>query len=284
MITSPLRYPGGKAKLFDFFADLIRHNDLLGHCYCEPYAGGAGLALKLLSAGLVEKIELNDLDEAIWAFWHSVLHLNQDLQELIATAELTIDEWHRQRDIWRAKDISNPLALGFAAFYLNRTNRSGIIEGAGPIGGYLQAGEWKIDARYNRDKQTATIASLQPFRDRIKISREDALTFINGRLNRERTLTYLDPPYYVKGSKLYRNAYKHEDHSAVMNAVKEFRDGKWVVSYDAVPQIVELYSDFEPILYSLNYSAGTVGTGREVIYLSDTLAMPNCSGFERIVA
>lgn len=284
MLISPLRYPGGKAKLFDFFSDLIRHNDLLGCSYCEPYAGGAGLALKLLSAGLVERVELNDLDEAIWAFWFSALHYNRDLQERAANATLTIDEWYRQREIWRAKDIADPLTLGFAAFYLNRTNRSGIIEGAGPVGGYLQAGKWKLDARYNREKQTAAIAALEPFRSRINITREDALFFVGKALKREGTLIYLDPPYYVKGSKLYRNAYGHDDHAAVMQAVSQHRESKWVVSYDSVPPILELYSDFEPTFYSLSYSAGKVGTGREVIYLGDTLALPNVSGFVRQAA
>ena len=284
MLVSPLRYPGGKAKLFSFFADLIRHNALAAHCYCEPYAGGGGLALRLLSAGLVDRVELNDLDEAIWAFWFSALNMNRDLRHLIEGATLTIKEWYRQREIWCEKDISDPLKLGFAAFYLNRTNRSGIIEGAGPIGGYHQSGVWRLDARYNREKLAAAIASLQPFQSRIEITREDALHFVQGTLRRADTLTYLDPPYYIKGSKLYRNAYEHDDHAAMRDLVTRFRDGKWVVSYDAVPQIFDLYTEFDPVLYSLNYSAGAVGMGREVIYLSDALAMPEIDGFARVAA
>ena len=284
MLVSPLRYPGGKAKLFSFFADLIRHNALGGHCYCEPYAGGGGLALRLLSTGLVDRIELNDLDEAIWAFWFSALNMNRELRHLVEGATLTIEEWRRQREIWCEKDISDPLKLGFAAFYLNRTNRSGIIEGAGPIGGYHQSGVWRLDARYNREKLTAAIAALQPFQSRIGITRKDALHFVQWALQRDDTLTYLDPPYYIKGSKLYRNAYVHDDHAAMRDLITQFRDGKWVVSYDAVPQIFDLYAEFDPILYSLNYSAGAVGVGREVIYLSDALAMPEIEGFARVVA
>jgi DNA adenine methylase len=279
MLISPLRYPGGKAKLFDFFSSLIRHNGISDCHYCEPYAGGAGLALKLLSSGLVERVSLNDVDEAIWAFWVSALNFNTQLCELIDKATLTIEEWYRQREVWRAKDTSDVLALGFATFYLNRTNRSGIIEGAGPVGGYAQAGTWRLDARFDRKKQAASVRALAPFRSRIKLSQLDAIEFLKGSLADPKALTYLDPPYYVKGSKLYRNAYTHEDHVAVRKTIERQRESKWLVSYDAVDPILSIYSEFSPIFYSLHYSAGSIGSGREVIYLSDALSMPITEGF-----
>lgn len=284
MLASPLRYPGGKAKLYAFFAELLRHNGIQNAHYCEPYAGGAGLALKLLSSGLVERISLNDVDDAIWAFWVSALTANSELCRLIETADLSIQEWYRQREIWRKKDTTDLLALGFATFYLNRTNRSGIIEGAGPVGGYAQSGKWRLDARFDREKQSAAIRALAPFGSRISVSRLDAIDFLAVSLADESALTYLDPPYYVKGSKLYRNAYVHEDHVAVREAVARFREGRWIVSYDAVAPILDIYSDFEPVLYSLNYSAGSVGSGKEVIFLSDALSLPAMTGFDRRAA
>lgn len=284
MLGSPLRYPGGKAKLFEFFAKLIQGNALQSCHYCEPYAGGAGLALRLLSTGLVERISLNDADEAIWAFWAAALLENDELCRRIETANLTIDEWHRQREIWRAKDVGDIVSLGFATFFLNRTNRSGIIEGAGPIGGYAQSGKWRLNARFDPIKQAASVRALAPFKSRVTITRLDAIEFINKTLSDESALTYLDPPYYVKGSKLYRNSYVHDDHVAVMNAVSLHRSAKWVVSYDAVAPIMDIYREFDPILYTLNYSAGAVGTGREVIYLSDVLKLPVVRGFEALAA
>ncbi|MDH2326023.1 DNA adenine methylase [Cereibacter sp. SYSU M97828] len=281
MLASPLRYPGGKGKLFPFFAELMSHNKIRECHYCEPYAGGAGLALKLLSSGLVDRISLNDVDDAIWAFWFSALTYNSELCRMVETADLSISEWYRQREIWRAKDTSDILKLGFATFYLNRTNRSGIIEGAGPVGGYSQSGKWRLDARFDREKQSAAIRALAPFKSRISMSHLDALDFLSGSLADETALTYLDPPYYVKGSKLYRNAYAHNDHVAVMAAVSNYRQAHWVVSYDAVKPILEIYSKFEPVLYSLNYSAGAVGSGKEVIYLSDSLSLPSMIGFEQ---
>jgi DNA adenine methylase len=284
MLVSPLRYPGGKAKLFPFFAGLIQQNNLFGCTYFEPYAGGAGLALKLLSGGFVQKIVLNDLDEAVWSFWHSALEHNDELCRLIATVPLTIDEWRKQRAIWDSKDLSDPLSLGFATFFLNRTNRSGIIEGAGPIGGYAQEGQWRIDARFDPEKQAESIRTLLPFRSRITMRNLDALDFVDTCLDTPNSLTYLDPPYYVKGSKLYRNSYVHSDHVKIMQAMEKARGANWVVSYDDVPQIREIYQDFDPITYNLNYSAGRKSVGSEVIYLSDSLAAPDTKGFLSVAA
>ena len=256
----------------------------MGSHYCEPYAGGAGLALKLVSTGLVDHVSLNDIDEAVWAFWFCVLEENYELCRMVRLAELSINEWYRQREVWKQKDTRDLLGLAFATFYLNRTNRSGIIEGAGPVGGFSQSGTWRLDARFNRDKQELAIRALAPFKSRITVSQLDALHFLQSSLKTPDTITYLDPPYYVKGSKLYRNAYIHDDHEAVRNAVSNQRDGKWVVSYDAVAPIISLYRTFDPIFYSLNYSAGSVGTGQEVIYLSDTLSIPFMDGFVRKAA
>ncbi|MDQ0326314.1 DNA adenine methylase [Rhodopseudomonas julia] len=266
--------------MFEYFAEAIKANDLYRMTYCEPYAGGAGLALKLLSAGFIERIALNDIDESIYAFWQAVLNTPDAFCSLIEDVPLTIDEWRRQQEIWRARDLSDPLHLGFSAFFLNRTNRSGIIEGAGPIGGYAQEGPWKIGVRLNKPQQIKHIQALQFFRNQIEISNKDALDFVALQFNQPDTFCYLDPPYYSKGSKLYRNFYRHDDHLEILMLLELNRHARWVVSYDDVPQIREIYKHFEPISYSLNYSAGSNPAGREVIFFSDALKAPCVKGFE----
>ena len=279
MITSPLRYPGGKAKLFPFFSDLIRQNSLYSATYCEPYAGGAGLAIKLLTSGFVQRIAINDIDASIYAFWSSALFDTDRFCRLIARTPITIDEWHRQRDIWEDGDLGSPLTLGFSAFFLNRTNRSGIIEGAGPIGGFEQNGAWKLDVRLVKDKQIRNLKSLSRFRNQIRVSNIDALKFIDTTLSDQEALTYLDPPYYVKGHKLYKNFYSPDDHAVIAKELKRKRKTRWVVSYDDVPEIRALYNSFAPITYLLNYSAGEKSLGSEVIFASDALDVPAIEGF-----
>lgn len=284
MLSSPLRYPGGKAKLFGFFSEMIKENDLYNSVYCEPFAGGAGLALKLLATGFVARISLNDIDPAVYAFWRAVLDFPDAFCDLIANAKVNIEEWHEHKQNWLNQADKDVLRLGFSTFFLNRTNRSGIIDGAGPIGGYHQSGIWKIDARFNREQQIKNIQLIKQFRDRIDVSNLDALAFIETHFNDKNNFIYLDPPYYVKGSKLYRNFYVHNDHCEILKLLENNRRSNWVVSYDDVPQIRDIYNKFDPILYELNYSAGNASTGKEVIYVSDSLTVPTCEKFTQLSA
>lgn len=65
---SPLRYPGGKGKVADYFKQIFRDNSLYDGVYVEPYAGGASVALSLLFNEYVSKIIINDIDRSIFAF------------------------------------------------------------------------------------------------------------------------------------------------------------------------------------------------------------------------
>jgi DNA adenine methylase len=278
-MLSPLRYPGGKARLFSYFSELISLNSYFSKTYCEPYSGGAGLALKLLSHGFIAKLELNDIDRAIVAFWNSILEDTTSFCDRIETAPLTVAEWLRQREIYRRGSSANRLDLGFATYYLNRTSRSGIIEGSGPIGGYKQLGEWKIDARLNKPAQIANIKSVAKLASYINVTQTDAMVFLQSRLKNDECFIYLDPPYYVKGRKLYKNFYHHDDHVGIAELLSQSRSANWLISYDHVPEIVEIYDNFTPTIYNLQYSAGRCVIGSEVIFASDSVKLPVAAGF-----
>ena len=282
MVASPLRYPGGKAKLYPYFVELIKLNKLMGAEYCEPYAGGAGLAIRLLTNGFVDRIAINDIDSSIYAFWASVVFETKRFCALISKTPVTIDEWYRQREIWEDGDLGNSLALGFATYFLNRTNRSGIIEGAGPIGGYAQEGEWKLGVRLVKAKQIENIMALSKFAGQISVSNLDALKFFEKSAKKERSLIYLDPPYFVKGRKLYKNFYEQDDHQRIARELTKRRKIKWVVSYDDVPEIRKAYRAFTAQTYSLNYSAGEKSVGSEVIFVSDALVRPPVQTFKAV--
>lgn len=275
MIASPLRYPGGKAKLFPFVSKLIQKNELYQSDYCEPFAGGAGLAIKLLSCGYVNRIRINDIDSALTEFWNAVFFEPERLCRRISDVCMSMDEWYRQKAILADYGGAEPLDRGFAFFFLNRTNRSGIVEGAGPIGGYAQSGPWKIDVRFVKDKQIKNIMELSKFSAQVQVSNLDALEFLEALSNTRKNFIYLDPPYYIKGKKLYKNFYNHEDHLAIAAAMARRRDGYWIVSYDDVPPIRSMYSEFSSMDYTLNYSAAVKTFGREVLFASDPVSMPH---------
>ena len=210
---SPLRYPGGKTKLYNYIRDLLEINNLIGGTYVEPFAGGAGLALKLLVNGDVNKIVINDLDKSIYSIWHSILNRPDDFCSLIDNAKLTISEWMHQRDIYRSEDYSDLLKYGFAAFYLNRTNRSGIING-GVFGGLKQTGNYKLNARFNKDTLIKKIQIIKKHRKSIILFCLDANDLINNSWLKyyRKVFINFDPPYVKKGLELYRNFFNEEDH------------------------------------------------------------------------
>lgn len=258
---SPLRYPGGKASLAGLLAQTIKLNDLEGCPYYEPFAGGAGAALRLLREGIVSEVHLNDLDPAIAAFWRVVLDQPERFAEAIMSVPLNIKEWKRQRDIYQGGSDAarDPFDYGFATFYLNRCNRSGVLSGAGPIGGYEQAGQWKMDARFNREGLAERVLELGKKRDQIWITCLDAYEFLKRSLpkgkSKSKVFVYLDPPYYLNSHRLYLNSFSENDHINLAAYIKSQKGLHCLISYDDTEFIVYLYADFfihrVPLRYSL---------------------------------
>ena len=267
---SPLRYPGGKSGLYTRLRDVIRANSLAGCTYVEPYAGGAGAGLGLLVTGQVEYVVINDLDPAIHAFWQTLVDEPDFLQRQIKTARLDATEWAKQRKIYLAADTASSRALGYATFYLNRTNRSGVLN-AGPIGGHDQTGNYKIDARFNREGLSERIRILSLYADKITVSSSDGKDVIAKYAAKPRTFIYADPPYFDKAEGLYLNAFSATDHEALAKVLNSRAKKNWVLTYDNVPQVAALYPDRRRHEFELNYSAHTARTAKEVVVLSDTL-------------
>ena len=240
--------------------------------YVEPYAGGAGAALGLLITGQVHRIVINDLDPAVFSFWMAVVNYPVEFSKLIDDAALTVDEWSRQKEIYQEASREDHLRLGFATFYLNRTNRSGVLNG-GPIGGMDQTGNYKIDARFNKNTLVERIRLIGLHAKRISVTNLDGMSVIKKYARRANTLIYADPPYFNKAGTLYLNSFTDGDHTALAACLNKLSEFKWVLTYDNVPQITELYSERRRELISLNYSAHRVVKAKEVMVFSDTLAV-----------
>jgi DNA adenine methylase len=273
--ASPLRYPGGKGALANFIKTVVSQNSLLDGEYVEVYAGGAGIAWALLFEEYVQRVHVNDINKNVMAFWWSVLEKTDDLCKYIQDTRVTMEEWHRQRAIQLKPNDHSPLEIGFSTFFLNRTNRSGILNG-GVIGGKQQTGEWKIDARFHKKDLVKRVQRIGQYASRIKIYNLDAIEFIKTILPKlpEKSLIYLDPPYYHKGQELYENHYDKEDHEQIANLVTNHIAQPWIVSYDATHEIIALYKKYRSILYSISYSARERYAGSEVIFYSRGLKVP----------
>lgn len=275
MLYSPLRYPGGKNKLSAFIAKICVDNNINGH-YVEPYSGGASVALFLLLEGYVNKITINDKDRSIYAFWHCVLNKTKQLCALIENTELTIEEWKKQKEVQNNKKTADLLDLGFSTFYLNRTNRSGIIN-AGVMGGIFQNGNYLMNCRFNKTDLIVRIKKIAKKKTQIRLYKKDAIKLIDKIQQEaidENIVFYFDPPYYLKASTLYMNHYQDDSHLHVSNKIKSIRNIKWIVSYDNVPEIQKLYSDCSKKEYSFKHTAYNSRVGQEILFFSPTLQQP----------
>ena len=272
-ITSPLRYPGGKSSLTKFLTDVLAVNQLSGCTFIEPFCGGAGAALNLLFSGTVSKIIINDADFSIYAFWYSLLNSTEQLIECIYDTPITIEEWYIQKNTYlNSKDI---FKRGFATFYLNRCNISGILK-ANPIGGLHQAGKWKINARFNKDNLVYKIKAIASKRDKIDVFCLDIFDFLNkiDLYCAEKKFIYFDPPYYKHGSKLYMNSFNNEQHHQLADFLKCSHINSWIMTYDDTEYIRSAYSYANIECFSLNYFAHKAKKGVELLIYPHGLAVP----------
>ena len=265
--SSPLRYPGGKTRLASKLLEVIEANCTKKSevTLVEPYAGGAGVSLSLLFSEQVKGILINDLDRAIAAFWRVAVDDADYLINKIRRTRITVEEWRKQRRIFL--DTKSIRKLAFATLFLNRTNRSGIMNG-GPIGGLDQSGKWKIDARFTKGTIIRRLQKIQEYRDRIEVSSLEGMMLLKEleqRADKDWYFIFLDPPYFLKGRSLYMNHYSHASHEDLSQLLRKSPLKKWVMTYDNASHIAQLYSDMNIREFAIRYNARTVRMGKELM-------------------
>ncbi|OZE86608.1 hypothetical protein CH298_19815 [Rhodococcoides fascians] len=271
---SPLRYPGGKAKLAPYLARIISSQNRSIETYCEPYAGGAGAGLQLLSDGYVSNLIINDLNPGIAAFWRCVFHHTEQFVEMIWDVEVSVAQWKIQRAIYSSPENHKDLALGFATFYLNRTNRSGILN-ARPIGGLDQTGRWLIDARFNKEDLVARIWNLMTMASCVTVKEERAISLIRTLNRRSKpVLLYVDPPYVVPGEELYMTDHSWSEHSKLEQAL-DTSPHPWILTYDVDDRTRALYKNFRCLRFGISHTAQVQKVGREYMFFSRGLRVPD---------
>lgn len=278
---SPLRYPGGKTSLWSYLRNVIEENRLSDVTYIEPFAGGAGAALNLLVNGYVREIVLNDLDKRIYKFWSAILNHHDEFIAKIVATPVSVKEWGRQKNILHDKKIiktGSDVEVGFASFYLNRCNRSGILS-SGPIGGLRQDGNWKIDARFNKIELIHRIEKIAQYKSRIKLYNQDGVKFLEKYLLRksiqkDNLLVYLDPPYYQQGRDLYKYYMEGPEHKKLGEFLKKHNDFRWIVSYDDIAFIRNIYRGIPKNYFEMRYSIHSANVKRELLISSENCILP----------
>lgn len=271
LFLSPLRYPGGKGRIAPFVAQLLEAQPRRPSVYVEPFAGGAGVALRLLHDEYVDEVVLNDLDAGIAAFWRSVFNQPIELIELVKSCTPSLDEWHRQRAVY-VDTAGSDLELGFATLFLNRTNRSGILT-ARPIGGLRQSSKWSLDARWNPEQLAARIQRSARYSTRVTICEDDGIAVTTRHLRAADTFVYADPPYIAKADGLYLDTLGPDDHKRLAATLRAA--DRWLLTYDAHPEVLELYQGLRCAVFGIKHTAAVQHIGREYAVFPDSLVVPS---------
>lgn len=285
---SPFRYPGGKTQLSNYIHHLLKQNNV-SDMYIEPFAGGAGIPLKLLLENKIKRIWINDYDKSIYSVWYAILNKSEELKNKIYSVpfdyytghdispEFSINFWKEQKKIYSGnKTHQNSVDLAFATLFLNRSNMSGIING-GPIGGYSQNGTSQIYSRFNKKTLINKITTISSRKKQIRLTRKNALDMIpmiKKEISPSSCFIFFDPPYFGQGQNLYYSSFNKKGHELLSKEILSLHEYRWITTYDKTKQITDMYQDnnknFE---YHLRYSANNKkrGSAPELLFASPTL-------------
>ena len=251
-VYTPLRYPGGKSALADFVWHTMELNGFTEIPYCEPFAGGAGVAMNLLLQGKVKSVILNDLDTGIYSIWYAIFNDTEWLIEAINNTEITLAVREQKKKVYNELKDSYGYSrdLAFATFFLNRVNYSGILTG-GPIGGKEQKGKYKLDCRFNKQSLIDKIKEIAKYRDNVQLFHMDAIELLK---NQSNIFVFADPPYWQAGDMLYEASVEH---SRLAKVLCESKDIHWIATYDNNINVANVYEEYgaHSKLFELQYSA-----------------------------
>lgn len=279
-VISPLRYPGSKQSLVKYAERFLRANKLVGREWIEPCAGGASIALSLISRGLVPRATIVEKDPLIHAFWKCLKTDGAILCELARKLSITVQTWQEFQKYREPEAVDRfpPMELALAGLFFNRVNYSGII-GAKPIGGMSQSSDYKIDCRFTKSTVIDRMVDAARLMDRIAVVGGDGLSYLrrsHARLSRRGSVVYVDPPYFVQGKKLYRYHFVERDHVRLARFLNEAKF-PWLVSYDNDPFVVSLFSSHNIRPICLRYTVREARKADELL-ITNQRKLPDAHG------
>ena len=276
--VSPLRYPGGKAPMAPWLADIFAQqlSALPLEVWVEPFAGGAGAGLTMLNSDAVDELWIIDANPAIAAFWTAVKDDGESLARLIekTTPDMPLFEWARQ--VAAEPERADVFDLGYAAFILNRCSRSGIIApNVGPIGGKNQSGDWTVNSRFNAAELAERIRNISGMASRLRVTHGDGIAHVEDLVGsgiEDEVMLFVDPPYIREGNRLYTNGLDEAGHQRLADALNGAPDALWMLTYDdeaAVPE--RFYPDRRVLAYEIRNTVARQRIAEEFAVFSDAL-------------
>ena len=244
---TPFRYAGAKNKMISILMEHIDKILISQNNFVDAFVGGGSVLLEVAKKYPNISLFANDKDYLVYCFWNVVASGDSTkLDQLLSLMEAhpTLELFYKLRE----EQTKDEIACAYRAIFFNRTTFSGILK-SGPIGGKDQSSKWKVDCRYNYKKLKIKILECHRLLSgRTTVSNKDIANY--NELNNNYP-TYLDPPYYVKGSQLYSEYMKPHEHD-ILSAILDNKDN-WILSYDDCPEIRALYKNKQIIDLSARY-------------------------------
>lgn len=275
--VSPLRYPGGKARLADYLAHVLesQSGQMDPEVWFEPFAGGLGAGLTLLDRGQVDYLWFCEANPGLAAFWRMVVDDADGLASRIEQVIPDLDTYGRAQEALASPALVDDGDLAMAAFLVNRCSRSGMVAPkVGPIGGRSQTGRWGVGARYNATALAERVRRLGRISHRMRFLSNDGLAALSSLKDsgiEDEVVVFADPPYVRQGGRLYDHGFTPQQHWSLAQALND-SPARWLLTYDAEPLILEdLYPNRRVVRFDATYTAATTRVGQEYLVLGSGL-------------
>ena len=225
-VRSPLKYPGGKIKLLPIIVNYLRQQGIkkVG----IPFMGGAALDINLAMLGY-DVYSFDNLEPLV-AFFRQLQTNKNNLIKAIGEQPEPEEAWTEWRAIVKGDKAVAPIQMATAYYSLNAAS----WYGAG-----LAIVKKEIRANRHNPKQHCVHLAKYDLRN-MNIS---LMEWEHSKLALDDAFVYLDPPYYEVGMSFYNQdttGFKHGELAAWLKS----RDN-WLLSYDDVPAVRELYKDYQ---------------------------------------
>lgn len=214
--------------------------------YCEVFAGTSGVLIRKIPS----KFEIiNDIDSNLTNLFMVLQNENlfEKFMQQVQFMHNNEEMFKNYKEVLSTTEDSLEKATAF--YYLTFFGSSG------------SKGEpyFQLTKKHHRTLRWVDENNLFFFKERMKKVQVINHCFrkVIPEIDSPETFFYCDPPYYEIGNKLYAFPFEQQDHENLSSLLKEIK-GKFLLSYNVLPEIEELYewANIEKILVHYSNSPG----------------------------
>jgi len=251
VVTSPIRYAGGKSLAVGYVIELLPDNIKR---VVSPFFGGGSIEIAM-SKYLGLKVIGYDIFDVLVNYWKFQIEKPEVLYEELKKLKPDKETFERIRlilnDVWNKKIKLDHLTL--AVYFVYNFNLSYGPEFMG----------WSSKIYLNQDRYNRMIERIRDFQPKnLKVECADFQKVIK---NHPNDFLYCDPPYYLgedstlfkgiypmRNNPVFHNGFRHD----VLKDMLKNHKGGFILSYNDCPTIREWYKDYQQFFPKWQYTMG----------------------------